>query len=143
MIFTTDFAISDEARTNNICEGWHNAIQSMNGVHNPTIWRFIDSLKKDEDITRIKMLSCRSGLPAEPKKRKDAENDAAIKKIILTYVKNIEADIEKESYEGEDENESNEVDAGAAGGEMESSREKWLKTHEMTLLAAVANISRV
>lgn len=141
-IFTIAFNLPDEARTNNICEGWHNAIQSMNGVQNPTIWRFIDSLKKDEDIARVKMISCRSGLPAAPKKRKDAEVDAAIKKVVVTYVKDTEADDEKNAYEQEEEGED-ECDVGeAAGGEEQSSREKWLKTREMTLLTAIANITR-
>lgn len=144
MIFGIDFVLPDEARTNNICEGWHHAIKTMNGVTNPTIWRFIESLKKDEDITRVKMISCRSGLPAAPKKRKDAEIDAAIKNVVLEYVKKTEADIEKNLSE-EDEGEENGLDEetaeGAVGG-IESSREKWSNSHEMKLLSAIANITR-
>lgn len=106
----------------------------MNGIQNPTIWRFIDALKKDEDIARVKMLSCRSGLPAAPKKRKDVAVDDAIKKIVATYLTDTEADDEKNSYEEEQEDEN---DVGeAAGGEELSSREKWL-------LSAIANVSRL
>lgn len=118
----------------------------MNGVTNPTIWRFIDALKKDEDITRVKMISCRSGLPAPPKKRKDAEYDSAIKNVVLEYVKNTEADAEKNKCEEEEEGEENELDeavAEGAVGDTESSRDKWLKTHEMILLSAIANITRI
>lgn len=140
--FTINFCISDEQRTNNICEGWHHAFSSMNGVNKPTIWRFIDALKKDEDITRTKIISCNSELPAPPQKRKDAEINAAIKNIVLTYVKKTEADNENNSGDEEEENESNE-DAAAGGEETKSSRDKWLKTPEMTLLSAIANISRI
>lgn len=109
----------------------------MNGVNKPTIWRFIDAVKKDEDITRTKMISCKSELPAAPQKRKDAEIDAAIKNIVLTYVKEAEAGNEKDSGDEEDA-----AGGGEEGSGTKSSRDKWLKTPEMILLSAIANISR-
>lgn len=113
----------------------------MNKVTKPTIWRFIDALKKDEDITRTKMISCKSELPAPPQKRKDAEIEAAIKNIVLTYVKETESGNGMDLVDEEDE--TNESAAPESeGSEMKSSRDEWLKTPEMTLLSAIANISR-
>lgn len=145
LIFTIDSFIPDEARTNNICEGWHNAFTSMNGVNKPTIWRFIDALKKDEDISRTKMISCKSELPAAPQKRKDAEINTAIKDIVQTYVKATEVDEGTlDSGQEEEENELSEaaLAAGEEGDEAKVKRDKWLKSPEMTLLSAIANISR-
>jgi len=47
--------IQDLATTNNAIEGWHNCFTSLiNGMH-PSIWRFIDALKKEESINRLKI----------------------------------------------------------------------------------------
>jgi len=35
------------ARTNNISEGWHNALQSLLQCSHPTLWRFLDGLRSD------------------------------------------------------------------------------------------------
>jgi len=35
------------ARTNNICEGWYNGLQSLMQCNHPTMWRFLDGLHSD------------------------------------------------------------------------------------------------
>jgi hypothetical protein len=35
------------AKTNNICEGWHNGLQSLLQCSHPTMWRFLDGLHRD------------------------------------------------------------------------------------------------
>lgn len=70
-----------------------------------------------------------------PQKRKDVENEAAILKIVNTYVK--EAKILSE--------EEDELDGAAAAeeDEVETENDKWLKSPELILLTAIANISRL
>lgn len=143
--------ISDEPRTNNVAEGWHHAFSSMNGVKRPTIYRFIDALKKDEDIARAKIVSRQSEHAAAPQKKKAAEQNDAIKNAVLTYVKKAELakemDDDSDEDEDEDEAEAESIeDAGDATNQWsrsKSSREKWLKTPEMVLLLAIANNSRL
>ncbi|XP_041369007.1 uncharacterized protein LOC121383200 [Gigantopelta aegis] len=36
------------SRTNNICEGWNNSFAKLVGHAHPTIWRAIDSIRKDQ-----------------------------------------------------------------------------------------------
>ena len=36
------------SRTNNICEGWNNGFSKLVGHSHPTIWRAIDSIRKDQ-----------------------------------------------------------------------------------------------
>lgn len=71
------------------------SIPTMNGIDRPTIWCFIDALKKDEDISRVKMLSCNSGYPAPPQKPKYAQQQAAIKCSVQTYLKAIAEEAQK------------------------------------------------
>ena len=38
--------INNEDRTNNFCEAFHRKVQLQLGVSHPTIWKFLDELKK-------------------------------------------------------------------------------------------------
>ena len=42
-------------RSSNIAEGWHHGFHSLMGCSNPTIWRFLDCLKKEQNLTDVKM----------------------------------------------------------------------------------------
>ena len=45
-----DITLAGGSRTNNICEGWNNAFVKLVGHAHPTIWRAIDSLRKDQAL---------------------------------------------------------------------------------------------
>jgi len=47
-----DITLAGGSRTNNICEGWNNAFMKLVGHAHPTIWRAIDSLRKDQTLRR-------------------------------------------------------------------------------------------
>ena len=55
------------SRTNNICEGWNNAFSKLIGHAYPTIWRAIDSIRKDQAQVATAMLRDEHGEP--PAKR--------------------------------------------------------------------------
>ena len=42
-------------RSSNFAERWQNAFQCLMGCSNPTIWRFIDVLKEEQDLTNWKI----------------------------------------------------------------------------------------
>ena len=55
------------SRTNNICEGWNNAFAKLVGHAHPTIWRAIDSIRKDQAQVATALLRDLLGEP--PAKR--------------------------------------------------------------------------
>lgn len=56
-------------RSSNIAEGWHNGFRSMMACSNPTIWKFIDCLKKEQNLTDTK-ISKRAMREAPPRREK-------------------------------------------------------------------------
>ena len=58
-------------RTNNNVEGWHRGLQfHINGCH-PNIWKFLDVLKREESLTKVKVTQCLGGIPSPEKKYLD------------------------------------------------------------------------
>ena len=49
-------------RSSYLAERWDNGFQCLVGSSNPTIWRFIDVLKKEQDLTdwKISLFECRT-----------------------------------------------------------------------------------
>ena len=44
-------ALDDLPRTNNAVEGWHRNFQANVGVYHPNFWKFIDILKREQNVT--------------------------------------------------------------------------------------------
>jgi hypothetical protein len=42
-------------RTNNSVEGWHRGFNELVGLSHPSIWRFIDDLKKEQSLNELKI----------------------------------------------------------------------------------------
>jgi hypothetical protein len=42
-------------RSSNISEGWHHGSHSLMGCTHPTIWHFPDCLKKEQNLTDVKI----------------------------------------------------------------------------------------
>ncbi|XP_050066301.1 uncharacterized protein LOC126555422 [Aphis gossypii] len=64
---------NDIPRTNNAIEGWHNSFKSiLNAVH-PSIWKFIDALKKEEKLNRVRIQQFIAGNDPKPKKKENTK----------------------------------------------------------------------
>lgn len=76
-------------RTNNAAvEGWHNCFNSLlNSVH-PSIWIFINALKKENNINLFKVEQLLSGISL-PKKKKYKDSAIRIRKLTSTFDPNI------------------------------------------------------
>ena len=59
--------IKGGSRTNNICERWNNGFSKLVGHSHPTIWRAIDSIKKDQAQVATNLQCDQQGEP--PSKR--------------------------------------------------------------------------
>lgn len=58
------------SRTNNICEGWNNAFSKLVGHAHPTIWRAIDSIRKDQAQVATALLRDERGEPPAKRARR-------------------------------------------------------------------------
>ena len=73
-------------RTNNSVEGWHRAFQCNLSACHPTFWKFVDALKKEEGIIRVKILQCLGGHLPPPTRRRYAECGERILRILDDYL---------------------------------------------------------
>ena len=58
-----NITLHGSSRTNNICEGWNNAFSNLVGHAHPTIWRAIDSIRKDQAQVATALLRDQHGEP--------------------------------------------------------------------------------
>ena len=74
----------DLPRTNNNIEGWHHRFSlNVDGAH-PTLWKFIESLKREESLVRAELAQVLGGHPVT-QKRKYADCAMRIKNIVTAY----------------------------------------------------------
>ena len=53
-------------QSSNIAEGWHHGFRSMLSCQNPSIWKFLECLKKEHSLTEVKMTKMMMREEAEP-----------------------------------------------------------------------------
>ena len=56
-----DRVIDDLPRINNAVEGWHNRFNRHVGSHHADIWKIIDVIKKEEDVSRVELSHIQQG----------------------------------------------------------------------------------
>ena len=89
-LFRIDFwnvhnqVLNDDPRTNNKVEGHHNLINSTLGYKHPTIWKFIDGLKKLQHGNKTR-IACLISQGAPRRKKVYVDQDARIKNICQNY----------------------------------------------------------
>ena len=77
-----DSVIAALPRSSNIAEGWHRVFHSLMGASNPTIWKFIDVLRKEQDITEWKMAQQLMRNPPPPRERRWVKYDEKLASLI-------------------------------------------------------------
>ncbi len=49
-------AVTDNLpKANNSVESWHRGFSQLLGAHHPSIWKFIDGLKKEQSLNKLKI----------------------------------------------------------------------------------------
>jgi len=72
-----DSVLQDVPKTNNNIEGWHRRFSSLLGAQHPTIWKFIDVLKKEESLTEFQINQYAAGtLPVFHKQSQYCSSEA-------------------------------------------------------------------
>ena len=89
--------MEDLPRTNNALEGWHNGFARAIGSAHPSIWKFIEFIRKEHATTHVTIAQIKAG-QAPPSLRKEYKvinehiktivNDYPNKEII-TYLKGV------------------------------------------------------
>ena len=72
-------------RSTNIAEGWHHGFNSMLSCSNPTIWKFLDCLKSEQDLTDVKLTKKMMKQSPEPRAPKWVRYDVQLQKILEAY----------------------------------------------------------
>ena len=72
-------------RTNNSIEGWHRSFQAHLSACHPNVWKFISILKKEEALVRTSILQHQGGHPVPPQRRRYADCNARIIRIVDNY----------------------------------------------------------
>ena len=55
------------------------------GAYHPNFWRFIDILKREQNLTQVNIAQARAGHPAEPQRRRYQDSNQRIKNIVQDY----------------------------------------------------------
>ena len=77
--------VEDLPRTNNSVEGWHRGFSHLLSANHPTIWKFIDGLKKEQSLNELKLEQFTAGQPAAEGKKKYRDTSERIKSIVEEY----------------------------------------------------------
>lgn len=78
-------SLDDLPKTNNSIEGWHRSFSSLVSSHHPNIWKFIDSLKKQQAFTETKIEQVVSGISNLNKRKTYKDTAHRIKCIVQEY----------------------------------------------------------
>ena len=73
-------------KTNNAVEGWHRAMKGSLGYVHPTIFKFIDFLRREQSAAENKLISFQAGKEF-PKNARYQKNAPRIKNILEGYQK--------------------------------------------------------
>ena len=65
-----DRAKDELPRTNNNVEGYHRRLQSSVSAHHPSLWKFLDILKREQALNRAVVIQANAGQSSEPINKK-------------------------------------------------------------------------
>ena len=80
-----DRATEELPRTNSNIEVLHNGFRANVSFTHPTIWTFLDVLLREERIIWVRMLQNQAGHALEPQRRRYADSNARILRIVKDY----------------------------------------------------------
>lgn len=72
-------------RTNNAIEGWHNGIQASLSNDKPSIWAFLEFLKKEENLQHVTIESVNAGNRISRESKKQIARNQRLQTILPTY----------------------------------------------------------
>lgn len=81
-----DAVVEGNSRTNNLSEGWHSRFSLILGKNHPSLYTFLDELKKEQNDTETMLRELELGrLVKKSKDKKYIEIDEKIFRIVSKY----------------------------------------------------------
>ena len=72
-------------RSTNMAEGWHHGFNSMLSCSHPSIWRFLEALKKEQNVIRMKLVRMHQLEEPERRAAKWIRYDDRIQRLCDSY----------------------------------------------------------
>ena len=72
-------------RSSNIVEGWNNSFNSMLSCSHPSIWKFLECLGKEQNLTDQKITMQLVRHPPPARRKKWINYDATLERVIRSY----------------------------------------------------------
>ena len=72
-------------RTNNAVEGWHNSFNQHVDCHLANVWKLIGVMKKDDDISMVKLVHILQGRPPKNANPVYARVNARVRTVVASY----------------------------------------------------------
>ena len=69
----------------NMAEGWHHGFSSMLSCTNPSLWRFLEALKKEQNLTRMKLSRMRMMLDPATRAAKWRRYDDRLERLCNSF----------------------------------------------------------
>eukprot|EP00096_Caligus_rogercresseyi_P011999 TRINITY_DN48_c0_g1_i20.p1 TRINITY_DN48_c0_g1~~TRINITY_DN48_c0_g1_i20.p1 ORF type:complete len:145 (+),score=2.51 TRINITY_DN48_c0_g1_i20:652-1086(+) len=73
------------SKTNNNCEGWHRSFNELIGACNPTIWKFIETLKMEQGKNALLVEQYLGGTEPPTKKKIYKNSSLRLQRICNNY----------------------------------------------------------
>jgi hypothetical protein len=80
-----DQTIEQAPRTNNHVEGWHRGFCGLLASHHPTIWKFVDGLKKEQSLNQMKIEQFIAGHQPAARRKRYREAAMRLQTIALDF----------------------------------------------------------
>ena len=80
-----DASLMKLPRSTNMAEGWHHGFNSMLSCTHPSMWKFLDALKKEHNLIRMKLVRMRQLEEPERRAAKWIKYDDKIQRLCDSY----------------------------------------------------------
>ena len=82
-----DATMNDEPRTNNLCESWNFSFRSLIGHDHPTVWKAIESIRKDQAFAQTQLIHNSRGEPPRKRiKRATREHQQRLRNLCQDFI---------------------------------------------------------
>ena len=71
--------------TDNAVEGWHNSFNRHVGTHHANIWKLIEVIKNDDDVSRVNLVKILQGNPPKSTNPVFARMNVRILTVVSSY----------------------------------------------------------
>ena len=72
-------------KSNNAVEGFHHSFSSLVGHSNPTIWTWLDAVKRHQNLTETQLVRQQTGQPPPPRRKRYLTQERHLLNIMTQF----------------------------------------------------------